>query len=76
MTNIYYIKLENDENSLVCVAENEKAAILQFLNKESACFGISQLLENHITLYLWIRRENEQAKRIEVDIDYIINIRS
>lgn len=75
MKNIYYIKLENDNYTKVYFAKNFDDAILQFLNENPAYTGISQLLENHNTLCLWIRKENEQAKRIEIDIDYNINIR-
>lgn len=76
MNNLYYIKLENDITVNTYIAKNLNDAILKFLRDNVSYIGLLQLLENHLTLDLWIRKENEQSKKISVDIDYNVNIRS
>ena len=76
MNNLYYIKLENDTTVNMYIAKNLNDAILKFLHDNISHIGLLQLLENHLTLDLWVRKENEQSKKISVDIDYNVNIRS
>jgi hypothetical protein len=76
MSNIFYIKLENDNINNTYIAKNLNEAILKFLSDNISYIGLSQLLENHLTLDLWVREENTSAKKISIDIDYNVNIRS
>ena len=76
MCNVFYIKLENDTVSSIYIAKNLNEAILKFLSDNASYIGLSQLLENHLTLDLWVREENASAKKISIDIDYNINVRS
>lgn len=76
MCNVFYIKLENNTVSSMYIAKNLNEAVLKFLSDNASYFGLSQLLENYLTLDLWVREENTSAKKISVDIDYNVNIRS